>query len=271
MDPITGALITGGASLLGSMFGSDTSAKNTQAQIQASQQQQATQNAFTEHMSSTAYQRSSADMKAAGLNPMMMFGSGGPASTPGGSSIQAPMPQNKSPFADLGENVQKAVSTAVSMKTMDEMASRIAQIDADTQVKKAAELSEKKRPALIAAETGVASAREAESRQRKLTEEENTIIARREADKRGYDVPRQKWEAIKYLDLSNVPDSARKSGNIAEWGAGKIGNVISPILGATSSAVGAGRLFNDIWRDRATRHHDTKFYKGGYSSEEWRN
>src|SRR4051794_28038645 len=123
MNPLTLGLFTGGASLLGSLFSSDTSAKNTQANIQAQREaQQATQDfnaeqaainrnfqagqisqqeGYQTQMSNTAYQRASMDMKQAGLNPMMMFGSGSAASAPtrggaGGSAPTASTP-NKAP------------------------------------------------------------------------------------------------------------------------------------------------------------------------------
>jgi len=154
MFPLLGGLLTGGASLLGSMFSSNTSAQNTQAQIQASEHQQATQNQFTEQMSNTAYQRASKDMQEAGLNPMMMFGSGSAASTPSGSSIQAPMPQNRSPWSDLGTNVSKGLDAMVTGKSIEKMTEEIANLKASEALRKSEDITERMRPSAIAATIG---------------------------------------------------------------------------------------------------------------------
>ena len=67
-------------------------------------------------MSDTSYRRASADMTKAGLNPMMMYGSGGsPGSVPGGSSggsAQASSQAQSHSAPDLGRAITAGMATA---------------------------------------------------------------------------------------------------------------------------------------------------------------
>lgn len=239
MFPLASGLLTGGASLLSGLFSNMTASQNSQNQIAAQEQMQTQsenfnaaqtqqQEQFQQSMSSTAYQRASADMQKAGLNPMMMFGSGSAASSPSGAAASVgtptvPMSQAKGPLSGLGDAVQKGLDSAVTAKTMDKMTEEIANLKTQNINIAADTAAKQQEPDYIKARTALTNA------QTKRT---------------GQDIIQQAPATTEAQGVSGLGTSTLNRVGVAKYGAGALGDVLAPVVSSATRVLGLDILKN---------------------------
>lgn len=162
--PLAAAAVTAAGSYLGG-----------EEQQDASQDMAREQMAFQERMSNSAHQREVADLKAAGLNPILSSKFGG-ASTPSGAMGQA--------VNYIGDAARSGVSTALQAKQLD------AQLDvmqADAEMKRAATARELETANNIRADTDLKVSQTALSGAQLPHVQAQTGLARAQTEKTAVD------------------------------------------------------------------------------------
>lgn len=114
--------ILGVGALAGGIIGNSMQSAAADRATAASRDMAREQMSFQERMSNSAYQRATADMKMAGINPMLAYMQGG-ASSPSGASGSASMPQVQDA---LGKGVSSAIESRRLKKEVEAVDSQIA-------------------------------------------------------------------------------------------------------------------------------------------------
>lgn len=209
-DPLSllGGLFTGGASLAGGFM------QNEYNSAQAQENRD-----FQERMSDTSYQRQMADMRAAGLNPILAAAKGG-ASTPGGATA--------APSANiLGEAAERSATTALSTR----------RLESDIEQQKAQTAQTYENVGRTAQESGLLAAKQKTEAAETERVKQETASAKEMAGYRAGESAEGRVRAGHF-----APNSA----GALNYGAGKYADTANKMLSGVGSVVGPAWLARSV-------------------------
>lgn len=226
-------------------------------------QQAALNRIFQEQMSNSSYQRGVADMRKAGINPILAYGQGG-ASTPTGSAASASSaspPQGRAPGARptpvprvenaLGPYASSGQQIAGMINGLQQMAANIDNTKANTQLAEANSRAAESNIVLNSARA-VESLQNASLRKREsITEAENPAVRRALVNLQGAQAG-QAAATAQSIEQRRTHDATYGYGTYGER-AGNVGRAVSaitPTVEAAGRAAGAatGRAAGQVYQ-----------------------
>lgn len=251
MDPVTVGLVGGGlaavGNVIGGLFNSSAQADANKANIEEA----ARNREFQERMANTAYQRGVADMRKAGINPLLAYSQGG-ASAPSGN--QATVQSTR-----VGDAVSSGLTGGATTALQVYQSLNQAEVQqSQVELNKAQEL---------------AAVRDAQLKESSaLNVQQQTKLALLEAQKRVYELPKQKVEsevsqAHGQIDKSNAKydNWLKRIGDTINT-AGSALEVLNPLRyirgggGSAGGPSGGPKILKGPSGGRVIHHEGTNYY-----------